>query len=247
MQAYMGGIAPTYSVNWKKNSSMAIFLAGCDFNCPNCSQQELGEFKEEHLTNILDIKKEITNNASYVDSVFFTGGEPCLQRQALLAISRHARAASLNVGLMTNGSRPDTIKSLVNENLLDYIVVKIQSSFEEEIFQKATLSKNFFNPTIDIIQSVYETLNIIKKNDRKIDIIFETEIVPGINDDVSIILSIASKIRDFRAIWVLKRFIHDADKPNRKIEGLEPVSNDFMNELKYRIEEKFPDMIVELI
>ena len=55
MQVYMGGTAPTYSVDWKKNSCMAIFLAGCDYNCPGCSTPELIEFKEDYIVNFLDL------------------------------------------------------------------------------------------------------------------------------------------------------------------------------------------------
>lgn len=252
MQAYMGGIVPTYLANSRKNSSMAIFLAGCDYNCPHCNTPEYADFKEEYLTNLLDIKKEITNNSNMVDSIFFTGGEPCLQRQALLSLSRHARAADLKIGLQTNGSKPSTIKSLLNENFIDFIELKLQSDFNEENFEKATKSKNFFNPTSNILESIYETLNLLKKHDTRIEIFFVTDLIKGINDDMDMLDSLANKIQDIRATWIIKTINVDLDEEesetqiqNNKKE-LEPVTRGFLEEAKIRLEDKYPYLIIEL-
>ena len=251
MQAYMGGIVPTFSVNSKKNSSMAIFLAGCDYNCPNCKTIEYKDFKEEYLTNLLDIKKEITNNSHLVDSIYFTGGEPCLQRQALLSLSRHARTIGLKIGIQTNGSKPNTIRSLLNEKFIDFLELKLQSNFDEENFEKATKSKNFFNPTSNMLQSIYETLNLLKKNDSRIEIFFITEIIKGINDDHGLLDSLASKIQDIRATWIIKTINIDFNEEetelqNNKLKELESVSQEFLNETKIRLEDKYPYLQIEI-
>lgn len=241
MQVYMAGIAPTYSVGWKKNSCMAIFLAGCDFNCPHCSKQDLSDFKEEYLTSILDIKREVTNNSNNCDSIFFTGGEPCLQRQAILSISRHAKTAGMKIGLKTNGTKPDAIKSLINENLIDFVELKLQTDFQPENFENATKSRNFFNPTQNIIDSIYETISLLKKNEHKIDIAFKTEIIQGINDDMNILNSLADKIKNIQASWILSS--HDIETSKIKTQ----TSNEYLNELKIRLEDKHPELIIEVL
>jgi len=164
MQAYMGGIAPTFLADSKKSSCLAIYLAGCDFNCTHCSTKELIDFKEDYLTTILDIKKDITSHSINVDAVFFTGAEPCLQRQAVLALARHSKAANLRIGLKTHGTKPETLKSLLNEELIDFVEFNIMSDFKNSDFDNITRSANFFNPTSTIIQSIYDSLNLLKKN-----------------------------------------------------------------------------------
>ncbi|PLW79390.1 hypothetical protein C0585_08255 [Candidatus Woesearchaeota archaeon] len=227
----MAGTAPTYSVGWKKNSSMGISLAGCDFNCPNCDKTEIKEFKEDFLTNILDIKREITYHSSNIDSVFFFGAEPCLQRQALLSLARHAKTAGLKIGLKTNGTNPHTIKSLLNEKLLDFLELKIQTNFDEEIFEKATKSKNFFKPTDSIIQSVYETFNTLKFHGKHIDIGVRTIIVPEINDDIEILKEIGEKIKSLTNTWIL--------------EANENLNDEKLNEFSILLEDFFPNMFIE--
>ncbi|OVE74525.1 hypothetical protein BVX95_02340 [archaeon D22] len=240
----MGGIAPTYSVGWKKNSSMGIFLAGCDYNCHKCHNAEIKEFKEEFLMNILDVKREITSNINDIDSIFFTGAEPCLQRQALLSIARHAKTAGLKIGLKTNGAKPETIKSMLIHDLLDFVELNIYSDFNPGNFEKITRSQNFFNPTDAILKNIYESLTLIKKYNPKLEIAIKTVVKKGINDDNDILLSLASKIQDLDAVWVLEREKEIAED-GEEIEDLQ--MKEFLEEVKILAEDKFPYLNIEII
>ncbi|MBR9675846.1 radical SAM protein [Candidatus Woesearchaeota archaeon] len=223
---------------------MAIFLAGCDFNCPYCNTPELIDFKEEYLIDVLSLKREITNNSNNADSVFFTGGEPCLQRQALLALARHSKNAGLGVGLSTNGSNPKTIKSLLNEDLLDYVELDLKTEFEEKSFEKATRSKNFFNPTSQILQSLYETMKLLRVANRKVKLTFKTTIVPGLNDDIETLQRIANRIGDYDAVWKLRSF--DNEKTlDKDYQEKTPVPKENLLVLKEKLETQNPNLIIE--
>ena len=68
-----------------------IYFAGCDFNCPHCNVPEMLTFKEEFLIDLREIKNKIKQNSKGVDGLLFTGGEPCLQRQALIELCKYAK------------------------------------------------------------------------------------------------------------------------------------------------------------
>lgn len=232
MQVYTDGTVLTSLVGLRKSSCIMISLAGCDFNCPDCSDNCIKEFKEEYLQTILNVKKEITENVGVSEYVFFGGAESCLQRQALLALSRHAKTAKLKVGLKTHGTKPDTLRSMFNQNLLDMVEFSIRSKFEEETFEKITKSKNFFKTTDSILQSIYDSLKLLKKVENKVDIVFKTKLIVGLNDSEEALLNIAHKIQDIRSTLIL---LKTSDIPHQKAEIL-----------KEAIENKYPQMIIEI-
>jgi pyruvate formate lyase activating enzyme len=76
---------------------------------------------------------ELAERAAFIDGVVITGGEPTLQRD-LLSFIKKACALKLKIKLDTNGYRPEIIKKLLEENLLDYIAMDIKgplSRYEE--------------------------------------------------------------------------------------------------------------------
>lgn len=206
MQVYTTGIVSTSTASWKKNSSIVISFSGCDFRCGVCNTPELVDFKQEFLQNILDVKREINKQASLAEVAIFTGGEPCLQRQALLSIARHCKEAGLDVGLETNGSKPEAIVSLLRENLLDFIEVDLKAPFDEDLFEKMTSSKNFFNPTNAIMQNVKETIKLLKKHEKELTVVFKTTIIPGLTDEKELLSKIGEEIKDLKCTWRLVNF-----------------------------------------
>ena len=62
-----------------------------------------------------------------LDGVCLTGGEPTLQKD-LPALIRKIRAMGFLVKLDTNGTRPEVLKALLDESLLDYVAMDIKNA-----------------------------------------------------------------------------------------------------------------------
>ena len=62
-----------------------------------------------------------------LDGVCITGGEPTLQPQLLPLLSR-IKALGYAVKLDTNGSRPDVLRTVAENNLVDYVAMDIKNS-----------------------------------------------------------------------------------------------------------------------
>ncbi len=62
-----------------------------------------------------------------ISGVVFSGGEPTLQKEALLALARIAKGMGLAVGVQTNGVYPDTLDALIREGIVDRVALDIKA------------------------------------------------------------------------------------------------------------------------
>ena len=103
-----------------------VFLQGCNFRCPFCHNSDLlGNDGPEPIpveTLLAFLKKRV----GLLDGVCITGGEPTLQKD-LPDLLRQIKALGYRIKLDTNGNRPDVLKALVAEGLVDYVAMDIKN------------------------------------------------------------------------------------------------------------------------
>lgn len=247
MQAY---IASKFISNkaWPGKLSFAILFAGTDFRCPFYNPLFV-DFKEEYLCDVKDIKREIDYNLEYIEAIVFSGGEPCLQKLALLDFARFCKKLKLKTCLKTNGTKPNCIKTLLNEKLIDYIALDIRSPFEENAFQRITKATTFFTPAKSIMRNIKESIELLKIESFKdnIDIEIRTTIIPGLMYRKEDILNIASYLQGMNSIWYLTQFKPKPGKMlDKKLENISPPTREFLLNLKEAVIKKYPKTIVEV-
>ena len=123
----IAGLQKMTLLDYPGKVACTIFLQGCNFRCPFCHNSDLlGKEGPEPIseeTLFAFLKKRV----GLLDAVCITGGEPTLQ-PGLPDLIRKIRQLGYLVKLDTNGSRPDVLKALVEENLLDYVAMDIKNS-----------------------------------------------------------------------------------------------------------------------
>ena len=104
-----------------------VFLGGCNFRCPFCHNASLvlepgqgPEITQEELLAFLKKRQGV------LDGVCVTGGEPLLW-PALPELLQKIKALGYQVKLDTNGSRPELLRQLVQEGLVDYVAMDIKA------------------------------------------------------------------------------------------------------------------------
>jgi pyruvate formate lyase activating enzyme len=131
MEVYLGDIIPTSTLDWPGKVVLTVFLRGCPFRCPYCSNPQFlepdsGEPADtEKLTGAIDRAKD------FIDGIVFSGGEPLMQFAAFRAMAAHAKSLGLLVGIQTNGAYPERIEQLVNDGLLDAVLLDDKAPPEE--------------------------------------------------------------------------------------------------------------------
>ncbi len=128
MQLNYGGKVDISTIDWYGRAAIVIFFRGCQLRCGYCHNFSLLE--EKALEDISTIRGYIKDAAALVGCVVFCGGEPTLQPEALEELSKTSKGLGLDVGLNTNGLRPDVVESLKEKGLLDFISVDAKAAIE---------------------------------------------------------------------------------------------------------------------
>jgi len=72
----------------------------------------------------------ITTSSPFISAVVFSGGEPTLQKNELIALAKKVKDLGLLVGLQTNGLFSETLDYLIREKLVDRIALDFKTSWE---------------------------------------------------------------------------------------------------------------------
>ena len=129
-----------------------IFTGACNFRCPYCHNAELvlnpasqPIIPEEEILAHLKKRKGITQG------VCITGGEPTLQKD-LKDFIKKLKELDLKVKLDSNGYKPEVLKDLVHDNLLDYIAMDVKAPLDEyEIIAGVKLDTSKLKESIDFL------------------------------------------------------------------------------------------------
>ena len=106
-----------------------VFLQGCNFCCPFCHNSDLLPGQGEVLMDHVELLGFLKKRQGLLDGVCVSGGEPTLQPE-LENLLREIKNLGFAVKLDTNGSKPETLKKLVEAGLVDYVAMDIKNSPE---------------------------------------------------------------------------------------------------------------------
>lgn len=105
---------------------LAIFFQGCNYKCPGCHNVNTWDVNAGHLEDTNTITKMIKENP-LLDGITLTGGEALLQKEAVLELSKIAKAHNLDVTLYTGSTLEELLSrndEVINEvlHLIDYLI-----------------------------------------------------------------------------------------------------------------------------
>lgn len=123
------GFVKNSFVDYPGKIASVIFTPGCNMNCWYCHNQSIihenkNEYNKEKILNFLKERK------GFIDGVVVSGGEPTLQPD-LKSFITELKSMGFLVKLDTNGTNFETLKNLVQENLLDYVAMDIKAPLEK--------------------------------------------------------------------------------------------------------------------
>ncbi|MDF1513380.1 MAG: anaerobic ribonucleoside-triphosphate reductase activating protein [Anaerolineae bacterium] len=121
------GWVRTSLIDYPEHIASVIFTPGCNFRCPMCHNAEL----VLHSNRIPVIPQHevldyLEKRRGLIDGLVVTGGEPTLQ-DGLLPFIECVKAMDIPVKLDTNGMRPDTVKLMLKDRLVDFFAVDIKA------------------------------------------------------------------------------------------------------------------------
>lgn len=122
------GFSKTTLLDYPGIVAATIFTGSCNFRCPFCQNADLVlNPASQPLISEEEVLAHLTKREGILKGVCITGGEPTLQAD-LEDFVRKIKSMGLMVKLDTNGYRPEVLKKLVMEGLVDYVAMDIKSS-----------------------------------------------------------------------------------------------------------------------
>jgi pyruvate formate lyase activating enzyme len=173
-----GGFVSLSTIDWRGRAVCTIFFRGCPIRCSYCQNE--GIITGEDYRDVEEIKDMIKSSSPFISGVVFSGGEPTLQREALVELARFSKKLNLDVGIQTNGLFPDTLNQLIEERLVDKVALDFKSRFEGYSGERENSRFNFANyernvrKSFSICKSAYAK-NSLTEFEVVITIFYENE------------------------------------------------------------------------
>jgi len=123
-----GGFVDLSTIDWPGRAVCTVFLRGCPLRCSYCHNAAIQAGSD--LREIEEVIAKIRAARPLISGVIFSGGEPTLQSEPLLALARAAKEMGLLVGIQTNGYFPGTLEALIRERLVDRVALDYKSRWE---------------------------------------------------------------------------------------------------------------------
>lgn len=165
------GFQKTTLLDYPGHVAATIFVGGCNFRCPFCHNGQLvldvaGQpvIPEEEVLTYLKKRRGV------LEGVCITGGEPTLQED-LADFIHSLKDLGYLVKLDTNGYRPEVLRSLLQERLLNYVAMDIKASPKKYSLAAGMTAFGF--------EQIMESIRLLMEN--RIPYEFRTTVVKGIH------------------------------------------------------------------
>ena len=167
------GFQKTTLLDYPGHVAATVFTGGCNFRCPFCHNASLVLKPEmQPLIPVKEVLDHLDKRKGILEGVCITGGEPTLEKGLRQFISQ-CREMGYLVKLDTNGYRPEVLRELIQEGLLDYVAMDIKASLKK--YGAATNC-----PNIDT-EKIQESIRLLQTSGIACE--FRTTVVKGIHSE----------------------------------------------------------------
>lgn len=162
-------------LDYPEKVSCVLYTPSCNFMCPYCHNWETLIKESLPPLPFEDIISFLKKRVGILDGVVISGGEPTLMEELPERI-KAIKDLGFLVKLDTNGSNPEMLKYLIDNQLIDYVAMDIKHSFNK--YYDVIVNRN-----IDL-NDIKESIEILKEN--KIDYEFRITLIEEYHDKESI-------------------------------------------------------------
>lgn len=174
------GLQKLTLLDFPGKTACTVFTAGCNFRCPFCHNASLVTDIDDERISEEEFFSFLSKRQGILDGVAITGGEPTLQPD-LTDFLKKIKDMGYSIKLDTNGYRPQVLKDVVNNGLVDYVAMDIKNSKEKYALTCGLDSMD--------MEKIEESIEFLMSG--KVDYEFRTTVVKELHneDDIQDIVS----------------------------------------------------------
>ncbi len=150
-------ITPFTLLDYPDKTACILWFAGCNMRCLYCYNPDIVLGKGKISDN--EALKFISSRKGLLDGVVFSGGESTLHKN-IISLATEIKKIGMLIKVDTNGSNPHMIKSLLQNQLVDYIALDFKGTADS--YKQITQS--------DLFQRFEETLLLLLNSTIKFEI-----------------------------------------------------------------------------
>jgi len=225
----IGGFQETSLLDYPQKISSIIWTVGCNFHCPFCYNPQLVNETSEIISEekILSFLK---NRIGKIDALSISGGEPLIQKDINTVIEK-VKKLGLLVKIDTNGTFPEKLKCLIDENLIDYIAMDVKAPpAKYNILSGVKVDLSKINKSIDIIKN------------SSLDYEFRTTIIPSFIDSNDII-KIAEWLKGAKK-YCIQQFKTNIPLLSDDLMHLSGYKDSYLKEIKNSVNDYFDECLI---
>lgn len=223
----IAGYVKNSLIDYPSHISCVVFLGGCNFDCWYCHNRSY--IKSEGSVESSEVLEFLKRRQGLIQGVVISGGEPTLNAE-LPDFMRKIKKLGYSIKLDTNGSRPNILKNLIIEGLVDYIAMDY----------KAPIKKYKETVLVDIDrQDIKKSVEIILESD--IDYEFRTTFVPTLEEQD--IMQIAQELQTSKR-YCLQQYRHEEQYCGFLGKSVKPHSADYIRQTANKLKEFFQGELI---
>lgn len=190
----IAGLVKNSVVDYPGRIAAVVFTPGCNLDCYYChnrfllSKDTWGDLLSEE-----EVIKFLVKRKTLLDGVVISGGEPTLQKD-LTEFIQKLKNIGYHIKLDTNGTNPDVLKKLLQNNLLDYVAMDFKAPFQK-YGQICGLD------SLETLEKIKESMHVLLTGEIAYE--FRTTFVPELKKED--ILEMAEYIKGAR-LYVLQQY-----------------------------------------
>ncbi|MCU0384202.1 MAG: pyruvate formate-lyase-activating protein [Cyclobacteriaceae bacterium] len=169
---------------------LVVFTQGCHFRCLYCANPDTWDLHQGKEISIDEIVRKAVAQKSFFGKkggVTISGGEPTLQRVALLSLFKKLHAEGINTALDSNGKMlNDEVKALLEET--DYLLLDVKH-INDEWHHRLTSVSN---------QSVLEVAAYREQTGKEMWLRYV--LVPGYSDQEEYLHQLGNHFKHYKSI-----------------------------------------------
>jgi len=166
----IGSIESGREFDYPGKQAIVIYVRGCNLRCAYCSYAGLlGNCDDGSGHDWKYAERYIRKRLDRIEGVVFSGGEPTLQED-LKSCLEQVKQLGLKTKLDTNGTRPDVLRELLMDNLVDYVAMDVKAPLAN---YPSMVGRQF---DVELIRT---SVWVIKQSGIEHE--FKTTVVPGLH------------------------------------------------------------------
>ena len=150
----IGGLLKFTLIDFPGRPAAVIFTQGCNFRCRYCHNPELvypHMFTEPVAEEEIDAF--LKRRQGTLEGVVVSGGEPTLFDDLPQFLSK-LKSMGYAVKLDTNGTRPDMLKEIIDNKLVDFIAMDLKAPLEKyALITGVEFNMSIIQQSMDLIRS----------------------------------------------------------------------------------------------